>query len=347
MSVTSSAERAGLLVAVITGGRPALTQRPTRRFLGECRAAGVQDVIWVVNERHAESYERDENPVVTYSDQWAFEYASEHWMYPQEPAQPGGFYGAFPGREAACREAERRGCWGVLQLDDNIVGRAWLRQSRGGKAVMDARGGFELITDVLAAITLSTNARMTGAWLTSVGTPEFRVARTGFPYSAFVEQVGAGREEWFGPFEDDITHALQYGDRADGSTSAVATTLLYQKAAAGSSKGSKDLSGMRSRYGHDRSKMLQRLNPQSARVHVRATTSNGRGDPRVFHMMPAGAIRNPLRVTDPAMWGRTRELIEEIGREWEIAEREGNREKARERLAAHLDKGAARAGGAA
>jgi hypothetical protein len=338
MYVTSSAERAGLLVAVISGGRPRVSQRPTSRFLGEARAAGVEDVVWVLNERHAGTYEDDGNPVVTYSDEWAYEYASTHWTYPDRPPEPGGFFGAFAGREAACREAERRGCWGVLQLDDNIVDRYWDRATRGGKSVVSDRGGLGFYVDVLAAVTLATNGWMVGAWLASVGRPEQRVARTGFPYSCFVERVGPGREEWFGPYEDDIMHALQYGDRADGATPVVVPPLRYQKASAVTGKTLKDASGMRAQYGHDRSKSLQRLQPQAAKVHVRRTTSNGRGGVRIFHQMPAGAIRNPLTITDPARYGLLTDALVDAARHYKTAEREGNREKARLRLEAHRAK---------
>jgi hypothetical protein len=332
MYATSSAERAGLLVAVISGGRPALRQRPTARFLGECRDAGVADAVWVVNERHASDYERDANPIVTYSDEWAYEYAAAHWLNPGVPAQPGGFFGAFPGREAACREAERRGCWGVLQLDDNIIQRVWHRGSRGGKAVMNARNGFEFFIDVLAGVALSTNARMVGAALAAVGSFAYRIARPGFPYSVFVERVGSGREEWYGPYEDDIMHALQYGDRPDGATAVVMPLIRYGKQSA-TGKGSQDLSGMRGQYGHDRSRMLQRLQPSTTRIMIKSTTSNGQGKPRIFHQMPTGAIRNPLMITDPEMYGRVADLLVDAAREWEVAERIGNQEKARKRVA--------------
>jgi hypothetical protein len=335
MYATSSADRAGLLVAVISGGRPALKQRPTSRFLGECRAAGVQDVVWVVNDRHADAYEEDGNPVVTYSDEWAHEYASGHWMSPDRPPERGGFLGAFAGREAACREAERRGCWGVLQLDDNIVDRYWFRATRGGKAVVRERGGYAFFVDILTGVTLSTNGWMVGAQLAAIAAETYRIARPGFPYSSFIERVGPGREEWFGPYEDDITHALQYGDRADGATALVLPMLRYQKASAVVRKDERDLSGMRGQYGHDRAKMLQRLNPQSARIMVKTTTSNGRGQPRVFHNMPAGSIRNPLRIRDGELYGRVTDRMADAMRNWESAEREGNREKARLRLEAH------------
>jgi hypothetical protein len=334
MSATSSAERAGILVAVISGGRPLLKQRPTSKFLGELRAAGVQDCVWVVNERHAGSYEQDENPIVTFSDVWAYDYAREHWTYPVRPPEPGGFFGAFPGREAACREAERRGCWGVLQLDDNIRQLYFLRNTRGGALVVRDRGGFGWYLDLLAGVVLATNARMVAPSLGSIGEAEYRVARTGFPYSAFVEQVGHGREEWFGPYEDDILHALQYADRADGATTALLTLPRYQKLSnVETGRGTRDLSGMRGQYTHDRARMLQRLQPQAAKVQVRRTTSNGRGEPRVFHQMPAGALRNPLVVTDRERYDRVTDSLVDASQAFEGAERIGNRAKAAERLA--------------
>lgn len=332
MFVTSEAERAGLLVAVITGGRPLLKQRTVHRFFPQMHDAGVADIVWVANERHAADLEPDEHEVVTYTDEWAFEYARDHWMSPDTPPEPGGFFGAFPGREWAAREAERRGCWGVLMLDDNIDRIMFARDSRGGRSVIDDQlGGFAFFIDMLAGVALSTNARTVGAQLSSIPEAHFMVAREGFPYSCFIERVGEGREEWFGPFEDDITHSLQYGDRADGATAAIVTLTRYHKE--NTSK-----TGMRTKYNHERSKMLQRLQPQSTKVMVKATRSNGQGTARVFHMMPAGAIRNPLVATDRNLYGRVTQRLVEAVKLWKVAEREGNRAKALERAAKALAK---------
>lgn len=326
MFVTSEADRGGLLVSVITGGRPLLKQRTVARFFDQMHAAGVADIVWVANERHAGDLEEDEHEVVTYSDDWAFEYASEHWMSPDTPPERGGFFGAFPGREAAAREAERRGCWGVLQLDDNIDRIMFVRDTRGGNKVIQDLGGFAFFVDMLTAVSRSTNARTVGAQLSSIPEPEFKIARPGFPYSLFIERVGEGREEWFGPYEDDITHSLQYGDRADGSTAAIVPMIRYHKE--NTSK-----TGMRAKYNHERSKMLQRLQPHVAKVGVRATRSNGQGGARVFHSMPAGAIRNPLAVHDHDLYGAAREALVAATGQWKVAEREGNRAKAMERAA--------------
>lgn len=108
MFVTSDEVRGGLLVAVISGGRPRLDQRAVSRFLPDLHAAGVQDIVWVVSDQDAPSYEQDEHPLCVYPRAWALDYARGHWMQPQKPG-PDAFLGAFPGREWACREAERRG----------------------------------------------------------------------------------------------------------------------------------------------------------------------------------------------------------------------------------------------
>jgi hypothetical protein len=293
MFATSDEDRAGLLVAVVTGGRPLLKQRTTHRYFPGIRRAGVHDIVWVARERDAEKLEDDGTEIVAYPERWAFEYARDHWMNPQMPVEEGGFYGAFPGREWACREAERRGCWGVLQLDDNIDRVLFMADTRGGRAVFEANGGIAMVADILAGVALSTNAWSVGGQLSSVP-PEGRiiVARPGFPYSLFVERVGEGREEWYGPFEDDITHSLQYGSRADGATAAVVPLLRYHK-----EQGSK--TGMRAKYDQGRSRQLQALNPHAASVGVNRRRSNGQGTPRVYHRLPGGAIRNPLAMTDP------------------------------------------------
>ncbi len=326
MFVTSSEQRSGILVAVISGGRPELRHRPTAAYLPELRQAGVEDAVWSVSDASADTYERDDNPLAIYPHTWAHEYAAAHWMNAQPP-QPGAFLGAFPGREWACREAERRGCWAVLQLDDNIVKLAFMRGSAASQKLLTRHGGMALVLDVLAAVMLSTNAWTVGCQLTSVNptvSEARQVARAGFPYSLFLERVGPGREEWFGPFEDDITHSLQYGRRPDGATAAVVPRLLYMKES--SSK-----SGMRSHYGDTRSVALQRLFPQSATIGVNATRSNGRGEARVFHKMPPGAVRNKLTVRDATLFGAVRDLLHTLTEEWLTVELDANRAKVKRR----------------
>jgi hypothetical protein len=321
MFVTTSEQRGGILVAVISGGRPELRHRPTATLLPALRAAGVADVIWSVSEHDAPGYEPDGHALSVYPRAWAEEYAAAHWMHP-EPPVPGGFLGAFPGRDWACREAERRGCWAVLQLDDNIGRLKFLRGTAASGRVVTGHGGLGLFTDLFAAVMLSTNAWTVGALLDSANPAslETKVARTGFPYSLFLERVEPGREEWFGPFEDDITHSLQYGSRADGATTAIVGSLRYIKE-------SKSTTGMRKHYDSARSQQLQRLFPQAATVGVRKTRSNGRGEPRVFHKMPRGAIRNPLIIRDPDLFAAVRATLQGLAAEWLVAEEAGNRAK--------------------
>ncbi|QPO17167.1 hypothetical protein SEA_LILBEANIE_89 [Gordonia phage Lilbeanie] len=324
MSVTSTTERAGLLVAVITGGRPKLQQRLTRRFLESLAEAG-HPVVWVLSDRDQPGYETDDYEQAVYTREWAESYAADHWMLPKPP-DPDGFLGAFPGREWACREAERRGCWGVLQLDDNIERLSFPRGSSSAINLVRERGGMAFFADLLAGVALSTNSRMTGAQLDAVVQLQRQVARAGFPYSCFVERVGPGREEWFGPFEDDITHAFQYGTRADGATAAVMPMLRYMKE-------SKSKTGMRAKYNHERAVQLQRIFPQGASVKVMSTRSNGKGEARVFHKMAAGAIRNPLVVQDEARWNAVRETHIECLAEFSTRIREANRVKVLNRAA--------------
>lgn len=331
MFVTSAEQRKGLLVAIITGGRRNLAQRPTAKFIPDLRAAGVGDIVWVVSDRDAPDYERDDCDMAVYPHRWAYEYAREHWMR-VEPPDPDGFYGAFPGREWACLEAERRGFWGVLQLDDNITQIAFCRGTKASVRTATEHGGLGLYADLLGAGALSTNAATVGAQLNAVNpsaTPP--IIRPGFPYSCFIEKVGPTREHWYGPYEDDITHAFQYGDRADGVTAAVMPTLTYRKE-------SKSKTGMRANYDHTRSKQLQRIMPQGAKVGVRATKSNGQGEPRVFHTMRAGAIRNPVTVSDPALFQALKARMGDLIQTWYAREAEENRAKVKTRLARHQAK---------
>lgn len=304
----------GVLVAVITGGRSGLKERGTARHLAALREAGFSQIVWVMHERDAAEYERDEHEVVTYSEEWAHEWASSHW-FEEVPPQAGGFYGAFVGREAACQEAERRGCWGVLQLDDNIEVLSVVRGSRAGQHTIRDGGGLGAFGRILADVCWSTNGWMVGAQLQAVASTESMMCRPGFPYSCFVERVGEGREEWWGPFEDDISHALQYGSRADGATALVVPTLNYKKE-------SKSNTGMRANYNHARSRQLQAIFPQSASVGVRMAKSNGMGGPRVFHKMGPKAVRNPLRVTDWAVYDEARLMVRDLVEAWHEREHE-------------------------
>ncbi len=323
--ILSAEQRKGLLVAVITGGRPLLKQRPTAKRLEEVADAGFSGPVWVVSDRHAPGYERDQHEVAVYPHEWAHQYARDHWMNPDPPG-PDGFLGAFPGREWASLEAERRGCWGVLQLDDNIMDLRLFKNTSGAR-LAEKYGGLALYADLLGALSLSTNARMLGAAMTAVqASPrEFaQLARPGFPYSCFVERVGEGRESWLGPYEDDITHAFQYGGRWDGATAALTPSLTYIKE-------NRSRTGMRAKYDHTRAVQLQRLIPQGADVALRARRANGMGTPRVFHAMRPGAIRNPLRVKDAETFGQVRDRVQRLMTEWLRSELEANKAKVRGR----------------
>lgn len=327
MYVSTDEQQSGLLIAVISGGRSALSQRPTFRLL-DAMGSFAADVVWVVSEKDASGYEPDGRHMAVYPTGWARQYAATHWMQPQAP-DPAGFLGAFPGREWACLEAERRGCWGVLQLDDNITDLHMPRAGLVGKQIVDRNGGLALFADLLAAVALSTNGRMVGAQLGGIGIARPVIARAGFPYSIFVERVGVGREHWYGPFEDDITHAFQYGIRADGATASVIPSLRYGKE-------SKSKSGMRGAYNEHRSQQLARIFPESAKVGIRRSKSNGYGGPRIFHTMARDAIRNPLVVHDRELFGRAKARIESLMIEWHEAHRIANVAKVAKRAAAAM-----------
>jgi hypothetical protein len=308
MSVTPRSDLAGVLPVVISGGRPALAQRSTARLL-PALAGVTADPVWLVRDDQAAEYERDRWELAVYPLAAAEEYAAAHWTAP-EPYRPGAFLGAFTGREWACRLAEERGCWAVLQLDDNL---ACLYAFTGYgicAELVTEHGGLGLYADILTAVTLATNSRMTGAALDSVPRDARvvrQVARAGFPYSLFIERTGPGREPWHGPTEDDILHAWQYAVRADTATAAVLTPLGYHKE-------NTARTGMRAHYDHGRAAGLQRAAPEMASIQVLARHSNGRGEPRVFHRMTPAAIRRraPLTVTNPALYGAVADALDEL-----------------------------------
>lgn len=324
MYATSASQREGVAAYCITGGRPRLKDRPTKQILDSLASEGIA-TAWVLSDRDADVYERDEHEMIVYPRTWALDYATAHWLLPTPP-EAGTFLGAFPGREYACVTGETRGYRGVLQLDDNI--RA-LSIGRGGKAAygLAREHGPVAFLDLLAAVTYSTNARMVGAQLEAVNQIKPVFARPGFPYSFFIEQLGKGREHWNGPYEDDITHALQYGRRADGATAALLPILRYNKE-------SKSKTGMRSHYDHTRSVQLQRCFPEAAKITIRRGRANGRGEARVFHQMQARAIQNRLRVTDPDLYRRAGETLT-----WILSTYDERRERwVKQKVAGHVAK---------
>lgn len=325
MFLTPADARKGLLVAVVSGGRPTLERRPVRKFLPDLEMFGPCDVIWSVCERDVPEYETDEYEISAYPTDWALDFARTHRTdihLSDDALLKGGL--VVSGREWAIREAERRGCWGVLQLDDNIERLAFPRGGLAAFTIAKRHGGMALFADLLAAVTLSTNSRMTGAQLDATVGLDLAIARAGFPYSLFVERVGEGREERYGPFEEDIIQAYQYGRRWDGSTAAIVPTLRYMKrqdrvspTGTTQSKGQthKSGGGLRSVYDHSRSVQLQRMFPEGAHVRVMKSHSNGKGDPRIFHKM-IGGPGTPLRVLDPDLFGRVKDRVESLLAEW-------------------------------
>lgn len=310
-----------LQVAIISGGRPKLKQRATARLLAPLKNAGIKHIAWVVSEKDAPQYEHDEHPIETYGTEWAYNYAAAHWMKTAKP-NPGDVLGAFPGREWACRLAARNHCRYLLQLDDNIQ-----RLSIGGRNTAAAGetakqlDGLLFFAQTLTNITAATNTRMCGAQLSAVaGNKKTILARTGFPYSLFIEQIDNKREPWYGPFEDDITHAYQYGTRSDGATATLVPLLTYHKE-------SKSKTGMRSNYQHDRARYLQQIFPETAGVTYIGSTANGRGEGRIFHKMKTGAIRNPLTITNPELWDTTRQQLTDALNLWGKLEAVRMREK--------------------
>jgi len=297
----------GVLPVVISGGRPQLRQRMTGRLLKDLHGI-TADPVWIVRADEACGYEPDGHEIVTYPRQWAYDYARAHWTG-MEPLADDGFHGCCAGRETGCLTAEERGYWAVLMLDDNIHTLTAFNGYPYAQQLVRDRGGMAYFADMLAAITQSTNGWMVGAFLDSVNPKyKFKTARVGFPYSLFVERVGPGREHWYGPVEADIIHAYQYGYSNVG-TALVSNPLHYKKNSTGGG-------GMRRGYNNMRAVALQRMFPESSKLLLRATTSNGKGDPRVFHYLQSGAIRNPLVVKDPALYAQVTASYMQLSREF-------------------------------
>ncbi len=325
--LTTAAQRKGLLVAIISGGRPTLAERKTARWLDTMKLFKPAGIVWVVDRKDEPTYQTDEHEICWYEHDWALEYAKAHWTDVQLKPEEAKALGGFPGREWACLEAERRGCWGVLQLDDNICDLRMPRGAASGARIARQHGALGMYADFLSAMALSTNGRMVGANLNSVAQDRPVLIRQGFPYSLFVEKVGAGRENWHGPFEDDIIQAFQYQAQGGNATTAVMPALRYMKDS--STKG-----GLRTIYDHTRSVQLARMFPENAKVMIKKSFSNGKGTPRVFHKMSTTALKKPIIVTDRRLFNRAKRKMEDLVTEWHAAHMAATEEKIRKRVEA-------------
>lgn len=67
--------------------------------------------------------------------------------------------------------------------------------------------------------------------------------------------------------------------------------------------------------------------PESAKIGVKRTHSNGRGGPRVFHSMLPTAIVNPLQILDRELFGAAKARLEELLSTWQVEQRASNRDK--------------------
>lgn len=282
-----------ILVSIITGGRPALSDRPTGRFIEPLRAAGFTDLEWVVREDQADQYERDDLPLNVYTVDWASRYAKDHWRHPTAVWKPGGFFGAFPGREWAMRTAEERGYDAVLQMDDNVRKIGLLNPTQPAYASVRDPG---ILLRLLCEVALSTNGWMTGAQLSSVIPKGMtRLVRPGYPYSVFVERCGPGRMPYYGPFEDDIMHALEYARNGGPNRSAtVLEVIRYHKDSGGSS-------GMRKHYNASRGLEIANRYPENVRIGIGPRTSSPAGTSQgqgVRHFLNTRGF-TPVLVTDP------------------------------------------------
>jgi hypothetical protein len=315
-----------LLVAIITGGRPALDSRPTRQYVETLRAAGFSEVEWVIRSDHASAYERDDLPLNVYPVEWASDYARAHWRHPTAVWEAGGFFGAFPGREWAMRSAEERGYDAVLQMDDNVITIGLLNSSLVGYRAALPAGD---LLRILADFCLSTNARMCGAQLNSVmPTGLVQTIRPGYPYSVFVERCGPGRMPYHGPFEDDIMHALEYArNGGPNRTAAVVDTIRYNK------EHRVRTGGMRSAYDATRGLEIARRYPENARIGMGRKSSSPRDTDRgVRHFLTTKGF-TPVRVTDLDVFSAAdARLRDGLARAAEL-QREQDREKITRRAA--------------
>lgn len=281
-----------VLVSIITGGRPELDARPTRRFIESMHLAGFSDFEWVIRADHAPGYETDDVPLNVYPVEWASEFARTHWRHPTAVWEPGGFFGAFPGREWAMQSAEERGFDAVLQLDDNVDVIGLLNANQPAfRSALDPG----VLLHLLVELALSTNSYMTGAQLSSVVPKGLTtLMRPGYPYSVFVERTGPGRMPYFGPFEDDIMHALEYAlHGGPHRTASVVDVIRYNK------EHKARTGGMRSQYDTRRGLEIANRYPENVRIGMGPRTSGSKDAARgVRHFLNTRGF-TPVTVTDP------------------------------------------------
>lgn len=310
-----------VLIQVITGGRPDLGARTVRRHLDAFSEIG--DVEWCLREDHAATYERDEYPFNVYTVEFANEYARTHWRHPIAKWEPGGFFGAFPGREWAMRSGRERGYDLVLQLDDNVLDIGPISATHPAYRV--GATPLEMVREMVE-IAASTNISLLGMQLSSViAKPRMKVARPGFPYSIFLEKTGRGRLPYFGPFEDDIMHAMDYGlSPSPLQTAGVIESFTYRKES--SSK-----SGMRAHYNPTRGLELAKRYPRNARISVSRRTSSPNDTERgVRHHLKTTGF-TPVRVLDRPRFDAAASAISLFSEKALASWRSRNREKMRER----------------
>lgn len=317
-----------LLAAVITGGRPLLRDRMTAQFFDDLRAHGF-DVEWVLREDHVAEYETDGETQNVYDLDWSNGYARAHWRHPVTRFEPDGFHGAFPGREHAMRTAEARGYDAVLLLDDNVKALAPVHAELiECRRTMSPGAMLRLLVDLC----LSTNARMCGAQLNSVPySMNSKVLRPGYPYSVYVERTGPGRMPYYGPFEDDIMHALDYAlHGGPNRTAAVADPLRYVKTSVRHNTG-----GMRKHYTGQRGLEIARRYPKNVTLKVtRATSSpaDRSGARAVRHILRTTGF-TPIRVTDPDLYAKAADAVRQATIDATAGRRETARQKIRNRAA--------------
>lgn len=330
MSVTPGERLAGILPVVISGGRPRLRDRTTAALLHDLHGV-TRDPVWLVRDDRAGEYERDGHETVTFPRDAAEQYAAAHWIG-HEPYRPGAFLGCFTEREWACRLAAQRGCWAVLQLDDNLLILECFTSKSAGKITARVNGGLALFADIFAAVALSTNGVKTGAHLSAVDPRTSRnvLARPGYPYSLYLERTDTGRREpYYGPIEEDILQTWQYLSNATSDTSLIVNPLRYTKCHRSQT------TGMRAHYDSTRSVGLQRVAPEMARLTIVGAHACGEGPARVFHRMPGSHDQTPMIVTDPVLYGAAAARMIQLG--GDVLELH------RRRLAGDLQRRAARA----
>lgn len=275
---------------IITHGRPKPEQRPTCDFLDK---SGLKYYL-VMNEKQVDDYIAngvDKDRIVISTDEFEEEYFKKHKTIDVD------FHGAICNREMCSIHAKSQGKKYAMQFDDNIIyfSLGKVATTKNTKDIY-CENYMKKCIEQMINIMESTNIGFLGMNLNATPSTEKKILRTGYAYSAFIENVTANIH-WRGPFDDDVLHNLDF------NTSGKYTNALL--AVYGYGKESTSNTGMRKKYSEyvvQRAMGTSNLYPDYVGLGIRPK-ANGKGK-RIYHSFKKSMNYN-IRVTNKELFEKT------------------------------------------